>query len=614
MLSSQYSTETGLTVAVKAKPRRGVVRRYRELFSVFPRVLESGRKVYYYQTYDPDGRRMNPKSTGAIRARDARMYCMKLYREGTLGVTVKKTPTFAEFSVGWWDVKTCQYLKSRMAKRTISTSYARQGKRHLEKHLIPAFGKKPLDAITSRDVDAWMVSYLDGGWAPNSVNLMFTILKVMLEFAVKKGLIEKNPCADVQRAAHRKTKVEIMTVAEVKRLFDPADLDRLWAQEAHYTLNMLAATTGMRLGEIQGLRGEKVYADFVEVSRQYNGFREFTDTKTHDTRYVTIPAVVVRGLFRLKEFNGDGFLFSTDGGKTPMSRSAISEHFHKALDAIDIDRAEQTRRGLTFHKWRHFLNTTLRMGNVADSKVRGLTGHKSEAMTDHYTHFDPRSFGDVKRIQEGIALATLAGDQGDEKRGPEADCGTGTPTTVFAFGDPGRTPRTIRSEARAGALYHAERRSLRWPRKAVRAWIRATARADRSSPSCGCLRSQASRLLQAFRLLPSPGGMREAPVPAYRRVSSGIERAPVPVLPHHQSRHQAGASHAHFQAAQAVSHAGRRGWPLHESRQLEPSLGRRECRLHLGSRRSLARSARGLRGRAIRARESRRPALAGAAR
>ena len=397
--------------------------RYRELFCVFPRRLPSGRTVYYYQTYDKDGRRTNPKSTGAVRARDARLYCMKLYREGTLGVTVKKVPTFKEFSVGWWDMKTCEYLKSRMARRKISTSYARHGKKNLEKHLIPAFGNKRLNEITSHEIDAWMVSNLENGWAANSVNLMYTILKVMLEVAVKKGLIEKNPCAQVQRAAVRKNKYEIMTIEEVKRLFDSQNLERVWREELHYTLNMLAATTGMRLGEIQGLRADSVYADFVEVVRQYNSFREVTDTKTHDTRYVTIPAIVARGLSRLMEVNEDGFVFSNDGGKTPVCRSAIYEHFHEALEAIGIDRAEQKRRGLTFHKWRHFFNTTLRMGNVADSKVRELTGHKSEAMTDLYTHFDPRSFGDVKRIQEGIALGTLPGDENAETTEPREESG-----------------------------------------------------------------------------------------------------------------------------------------------------------------------------------------------
>ena len=77
---------------------------------------------------------------------------------------------------------------------------------------------------------------------------------------------------------------------------------------------------------------------------------------------------------------------------------------------MGIEAVEQTRRGLSFHKWRHCFNTTLRMGNVADAKVRKLTGPKSEAMTELYTHVDPRAFGDVKRIREGIALGTLEGE------------------------------------------------------------------------------------------------------------------------------------------------------------------------------------------------------------
>jgi len=273
--------------------------RYRELFIVFPRTLKSGRKVYYYQTYDADGKRTPGRSTGAVRARDARLYCMKLYREGTLGATTKKIPTFSEYSVGWWDMKTCKYLKSRMVRRKISASYARQARRYLEKHLILEFGKKRLDTITSHQVDSWLVSYLDRGWSANSVNLFLTTLKIMLGMAVREGIIDRNPCDAVQRAAVRSKPVEIMTIAEVKRMFEPTNFDRVWGEELHYTLNLLAATTGMRIAEVLGLKGDRVSSDYVEVAQQFNGCNELTETKTHDSRYVTIPTTVARGLARL---------------------------------------------------------------------------------------------------------------------------------------------------------------------------------------------------------------------------------------------------------------------------------------------------------------------------
>ena len=395
--------------------------RYRELFCVFPRTMTSGRRIYYYHTYDADGTRTAARSTGAVRARDARIYCMKLYRSGLLGVSEKRTPTMAEFSEGWWDIKTCEYVKSRMTRRKISTSYVRIARSVLEKDILPVFGKKRLSTITSSDVDKWVVSNVERGRAGRTVNRMLMILKIMLDRAVKKGHIEKNPCDGVQRAVVTKTRVEILTAAEVRRVFEPSAARNLWKDEMHCTANMLAATTGMRIGEILGLKGSCLRGEnYLEVSGQYNAFHEYTDTKTHETRYVTIPAIVERGLSRLRDLNGEGYLFSTDAGVTPISRSAIYRHFQSALANIGIDREEQRRRNLTFHKWRHFFNTTLRMGNVADAKVRELTGHKSEAMTELYTHFDPREFVEVRRIQEGIVTVQVEAVAGAEPGGNSA--------------------------------------------------------------------------------------------------------------------------------------------------------------------------------------------------
>ena len=395
--------------------------RYRELFTVFPRTMKSGRKVYYYQTYNEEGRRMCAKSTGMVHARDARVYCTKLYRAGLLGVTEKHTPTMEEFSRGWWDVGTCEYVRSRMTRRKLSRSYLRVAHYVVENDILPVFGKKRLNAITSSEVDKWVVSNVEGGRAGRTVNQRLTILKIMLDRAVKKGYIDRNPCDGVQRAVVENRRVEILTTTEVRRVFDPLDAMGLWKDELHCTLNMLAATTGMRIGEIQGLMGSCLRGDsYLEVAGQYTAFHEYTETKTHETRHVTIPAIVARGLWRLCELNGEGYLFSTDGGTTPISRSQIYRRFQGALAGIGIDREEQVRRNLTFHKWRHFFNTTLRMGNVADSKVRELTGHKTEAMTELYTHFDPREFLEVRRIQEGIVTKPAGGMNVEEERGSVA--------------------------------------------------------------------------------------------------------------------------------------------------------------------------------------------------
>jgi site-specific recombinase XerD len=48
---------------------------------------------------------------------------------------------------------------------------------------------------------------------------------------------------------------------------------------------------------------------------------------------------------------------------------------------------------------RHFCNTVLQKAGLPVKKVQAVTGHKSEEMTDNYTHFDPADFGEVPNIQ-----------------------------------------------------------------------------------------------------------------------------------------------------------------------------------------------------------------------
>ena len=72
---------------------------------------------------------------------------------------------------------------------------------------------------------------------------------------------------------------------------------------------------------------------------------------------------------------------------------------YKALENIGISSEARKERNITFHSWRHFYNSLMR-GKIHDAKLRQLTGHKTLAMTDHYTHFNINDFKDVLSIQE----------------------------------------------------------------------------------------------------------------------------------------------------------------------------------------------------------------------
>jgi hypothetical protein len=57
------------------------------------------------------------------------------------------------------------------------------------------------------------------------------------------------------------------------------------------------------------------------------------------------------------------------------------------------------------------------MANVALSKVQSVTGHKSDRMTEWYTHFDAKDFAEVRGVQEALLLPEK--HAGNDKTGPK---------------------------------------------------------------------------------------------------------------------------------------------------------------------------------------------------
>ena len=81
---------------------------------------------------------------------------------------------------------------------------------------------------------------------------------------------------------------------------------------------------------------------------------------------------------------------------------------------------------LLLRKQLPFENTEYLKGGLTIQKVQAVTGHKSERMTENYTHFDPLEFGEVPTIQ-----AALLG------RKPEKQEGAGNERPVLTLVRPG---------------------------------------------------------------------------------------------------------------------------------------------------------------------------------
>ena len=397
--------------------------RTKAVFSVFGRMLPSGKRVYYYQCYDEKGKRQWAKSTGITKKTEAVAYCMRLFRDGLL-IPEQKMPTFAEFSSGWWSIDTCRYLKWRQLHEPLTRGTIDIHQSNFTNHINGYFTKYHLNEITPDVVECWLLSLSEKGLKANTINLVYRTFKMMMGEAVRTKLLKNNPCHEVKDLKGVETTREILTVEEVRKLF-PHDWSTVWESYVIYKAHLLAACTGLRVGELRGLQGEFVFDDYIYITGQFTRHGYVANTKTKHNRNIPITLLMRQELEGLLRANGGGFVFSEDGGRTPVTVERIHRQFDRALERIGISHEEKLKRNLSFHAWRHFFNTLLRMSNVADSKVQSVTGHRSMRMTEHYTHFDTRQFTEIRDVQSEL-LAFNQPEKPETDEAGEASAGSKT--------------------------------------------------------------------------------------------------------------------------------------------------------------------------------------------
>lgn len=226
----------------------------------------------------------------------------------------------------------------------------------------------------------------------------------MLEEAVRLEYLPRNPAKSIEPLSENPRERSILRIDEIIELFRNENLTRIWGgNHRHYTLNLLSASTGMRLGEVQALKIGKVHRDYVSVHWRWNRKYDLGPPKRNSYRDIPIPS---KTSLRLQEViksspftEAEDFVFFGENRYTPISAEEIRRILYQAFENIGISREERKERNVNFHSWRYFYNSIMR-GKIHDSKLQRLTGHRTEEMTDHYTRFSISDFQDVLAIQE----------------------------------------------------------------------------------------------------------------------------------------------------------------------------------------------------------------------
>jgi integrase len=269
-------------------------------------------------------------------------------------------------------------------------------------YLVPAIGHERIQSLSpSRLSIVWRDLHQHGGKggkpvSPRTVEFARAVLRKAMEDAVVERLIQVNPVVGSKMPKRDgKPKHTTWTGAQLATFLEHVAGDRwmpLW---------QLAASTGMRRGELAGLRWTEINLDAgtvaVERSTTQLGQERVTTTpKNHERRTVGIDAHMVATLrsWRTQQaaerlawgpaYDGaEGLVFTWEDGR-PVLPDYITKTFDKAQSALSRrpGAAEvPALPRLVVHELRHTHATLLLRDGVGVHIVAKRLGHKDPSVT-----------------------------------------------------------------------------------------------------------------------------------------------------------------------------------------------------------------------------------------
>jgi integrase len=361
-------------------------------FGIFPR--RSRKTVfYYYWIYDQDGRRKY-RSTGKTTYNEALKYCRTLQIKGQLFYATSYS--FDSFTKDFFDYEKCPYINGRLLRGfSYGRTWAKRQRNLLEKIIIPHFNNMDIRVISSKTIDTFILQLRQVNTGAKTVNHILTTIKSIFGYATKMGIIEINPAENIKPFKAISKEKGVFTRDELSRLFSNPENSKIWTSFMHFLLNYLAATTGLRLGEILALKPENITETSINVIHSWNRLEGLKGTKTGKTRTVPIPSHLGIALKKyISSNNISSFIFSVNHGKSPIDHKAVYKHFWYALSTVCITKELRKERNISFHSYRHTFNTMLLEAGVHPETIRLVTGHTAN-MTARYSHIQLNNMPDV---------------------------------------------------------------------------------------------------------------------------------------------------------------------------------------------------------------------------
>lgn len=246
-------------------------------------------------------------------------------------------------------------------------------------HLMPELGRRPVSAITPRDVQTLVTAWTSVA-APRTVHRQYGVLRAILNAAVNLDLLARTPCRGVKLPSVEQMDCHIVTPDELAALAEALG-------PGLSAMAYLATVLGLRWGECAGLRVGRL--DFLrstltvaeQRTRGRAGVMVSGAPKSRaGRRSLSVPTTLMAELGEhlarrdLSGVDGDAFVFVGSLGR-PLH---YSTWLHRAWKPACLTAGLE---GLRFHDLRHANATGMVAAGIDVKTAQARLGHADPRQT-----------------------------------------------------------------------------------------------------------------------------------------------------------------------------------------------------------------------------------------
>lgn len=281
--------------------------------------------------------------------------------------------TFQAFAKRWLDTVAVQHKPSTQ----------RSEKSVINCQLVPVFGAMSFPQIQAEGLQRYVS--MRGG-SPNTVRLAVRIMKGMWKTAKAWGYASHNPFEGLKLPRAVKANTYNFTLEETLAIIEKAE-------EPWKTIFRILAETGMRPGELAGLRISDIDWQLCALSIKQSVWMSSIQTPKTDSSIRTFPiSQSLRDALKvvISRPNKHGLVFTEDDGSPLVMENFRPRVLKPILEELGI-RAKLDALGITRcgnYAFRHMNATIMDQKGVPLATRQARLGHApgSEITLGHYTH------------------------------------------------------------------------------------------------------------------------------------------------------------------------------------------------------------------------------------